>query len=119
VWQDENIESYLTGLRIGPGGGLLRKIGSLKAGEFLVELRSRCLLKVVIYVMVFINGWTVVSVCVAIECTCDGNKRVVVCRGSYCIVTASNNAPFPCVVGSGVYCVYVFQRRLALNRTGS
>ena len=95
----------------------MRKIVSLKASEFRVELRSRRHLKVGFYVMVFSNGLTVVSVCVAIECTCDGNKGVVVCRGSYCVVTASNNAPFPCVVGSGVYCVCGFKRRLALNRT--
>jgi len=98
---------------------LLRKIDCLKAGEFLIELRNRRLRKVGLYVMVFSNGLTVVSVCVAIECTCDGNKGVVVCRGSYCVVTASNNAPFPCVVGSGVCYVCGFQRRLALNRTGS
>ena len=68
--------------------------------------------KLSLYGLLFSNGLTVVSVCVAIECTFDGNKGVVVCRGSYCVVTASNNAPFPCVVGSAVYCFCGFQRRL-------
>lgn len=69
--------------------------------------------------MEFRNEFTVVSVCFAIECTCDWNKGVVVCRGSHCVVTASYNAPFPCVVAYGVYCACGLKSRRALNRTGS